>query len=385
MKFTGMQKFATTVALGISLLIAFQSPAAAQDSEISIGVLISATGPAAPFGIPERDAVDAIVKQLNADGGIKGKKIRVSVYDDATNPTESARGITQLIQKDKVVAIVGSTTGSGTLAAAPVAARNKVPVLAINGTVSVISKENAFFPWVFRALPGDLTNSDVLMQRAIAGGVKKIAIFYQEDAYGKNTADYLQELATKYKIEVTGVSAAAMNATDLTPQATKLRQGNPESVLMQVSAPSVGAAFVRAAKQVGLTGQLWAPIGLGQKSFIDASGPAGDGVRLVVLANWDDPTEELKPLGQLLRKYGKTPSGFGELIAANGILAIVEAIKKVDGQITGEAIREKLDTLCGVKFYTAGKVCYSPTNHDGWGADFLTTVEIRGGKFITLR
>ena len=112
------------IALGVAAStlagVSHLTPARAAEP-LRIGLLLSLTGPAAPFGIPERDSVEVLVNKFNADGGINGRKIELSVYDDATNPTEAARGATQLIQQNKVVAIIGSTTGSGTLAAAPVA------------------------------------------------------------------------------------------------------------------------------------------------------------------------------------------------------------------------------------------------------------------------
>ena len=373
-----------TLALVAACFVAWASAAQAAEP-IRIGLLLSLTGPAAPFGIPERDAIEILVKKINAEGGVNGRLIELSLYDEATNPTESARGATQLIQKDKVVAIIGSTTGSGTLAAAPVAMRYEVPMLAPNGTVSVTAKENKFYPWVFRTLTGDLTNTDTMLRRAVAGGAKRIGVFYQEDAYGKNTADFLQDLAKRNGYEIVGVASAPMNSTDLTPQATRIRNSNPDVVLIQASAPSLGAAFVRAARQIDIKAPLWAPMGLGQRAFIEGSGEAGNGVRLIVVANWDDPTPELAELGKLVRAAGKTPAGFGELIGVNGLVAIVEASKKVKGELTGKSLRDALETLCGVRSYSPGSVCYSPENHDGWSPDFLSTVVIRDGKFITVK
>ena len=372
---------ALIAATGASVL-----PAVARAADpIRIGLLLSITGPAAPFGIPERDAIEIIAKKINTEGGVNGRMIELKIYDDATNPTEAARGATQLIQNDKVVAIVGSTTGSGTLAAGPVAMRYQVPMLAPNGTIAVTAKSNQFYPWIFRTITNDIDNTKVMLERAIKGGAKKVGIFYQEDAYGKNTADYLQELAKKAGIEITGVAAGPMNSTDLTPQATRIRNAGPEVVLIQASAPAVGAAFVRAARQIGLTAPLWGPLGLGQKAFIDASGPAGDGVRLAIPVNWDDPAPELAQLGKLITSAGKTPSGFGELLGVNGLLAVVEAAKTIKGEISGKTLRDALERLCGLKTYTTSTACYSPENHDGWTGDILMTVEIRNGKFVTVK
>jgi branched-chain amino acid transport system substrate-binding protein len=378
--------FRLGVALAFITLATRPEPARAQASEpLRIGMLLSLSGPAAPFGIPERDAVEVLVRKFNNEGGINGRKIELSVYDDATNPTEAARGATQLIQQNKVVAIVGATTGSSTLAAGPVAMRYEVPMVAPNGTLAVTLKENKFYPWVFRSLSGDLTNTAVMFERAIAGGAKRIGLFYQEDAYGKNTADYLYELAKKANVTIVETATAQLKAIDLTSQATKIRNGNPDVVLIQASAPTLGAAFVRAARQVGLEAPMWAPIGLGQKSFIDASGEAGNGVRILLVANWDEPGAGLKELGKLMEAAGKPPQGFGEVIGSNALLAITEAAKTIKGEVTGRGLRDSMEKLCGIKTYSAGKLCFSPDNHDGWNGELLVSAEIRDGKFKNLK
>lgn len=361
------------------------SPAARAAEPLRIGLLLSLSGPAAPFGIPERDAIEALAKKINDEGGVAGRKIELSVYDDATNPTEAARGATQLIQQNKVVAIIGATTGSGTLAAAPVAMRYEVPVVAPNGTLAVTLKENKFYPWVFRSLSGDLTNTAVMFERAIASGAKNIGLFYQEDAYGKNTADYIAELAKKANVNLIETATAPLKALDLTSQATKLRNAKPDVVLIQASAPTLGAAFVRAARQVGLEAPLWAPIGLGQKSFIEASGDAGNGVRIVLLANWDEPGPGLQELGKLMNAAGKPPQGFGEVIGSNALLAITEAVKTIKGEPTGRTIRDAMEKLCGIKTYSEGQMCFSADSHDGWTGELLVSAEIRDGKFKNLK
>jgi branched-chain amino acid transport system substrate-binding protein len=291
--------------------------AAEEKAPLKIGLLLSLSGPAAPFGIPERDAVLALAAQTNAQGGVNGHPVQLFIYDDATNPTEAARGMRQLTMQEKVQAVIGSTIGSGTLAAGPIAAQAQVPVLAPNGTDAVVSKDQKFFPWVFRTLPSDTLIGEAFLKRALAGGAKKVALFYQEDAYGKGMHDRLDHDAAALGIELVASVSAPLSATDVTPQATRIRNAEPDVVLIQASAPALGASFVRAAKQVGLEAPIWAQGALAQQSFIDASGPAGEGVHLIMIANWADPTPELKGFADLLSAAGTPPQGFGEIIAAN--------------------------------------------------------------------
>jgi len=358
------------------------SSAFAEEKTLDIGMIFSLSGPAAPFGIPERDAAEIVAKDINDKGGVNGRAIRLHIFDDATNPTETARGVTQLVQKNKVVAILGATTGSGTLAAAPVAMRYEVPMLAPNGTVDIVDKGNRFYPWVFRSTTNDVINAQKMLDAFVSDGAKKLAILHEENAYGKAASDYIHEVAAKSGVTIVETVGAASKAIDLTSQATKIRNAGVDGVLMQVSSPALGGAFVRAAKQVGLNSPIIGPIGLGQKAFIEAAGDAGEGVRLVVVANWDAPAPEMEELGKLLVAADKPPRGFGELMATNGLLAVVAAAKSLHTEPTGKAIRDALENVCGLQTYSTGKLCYSADNHDGWGEDVPLLVEIRNGKFL---
>ncbi len=359
---------------------------AQQGETVKVGVLLSLSGPAAAFGIPERDIVKILADKFNAEGGVGGRQLELVFHDDQTNPTESARGATKLIQQDKVVAIIGPTIGSGALAMLPIAARAQVPVLAPVGTISVTAKQSGYFPWVFRTCPNDeLLVSASLEKIVLKGGYKRLAVMYQEDAYGKNSAAFAERFAKEHGIEIVTMASAPATAVDLSAAATRIRGANPDSVLLWTSTPAMGAAFVRAARQVGLTAPIVGSGALVQRSFVEAAAGAADGVTILAFANWDDPSPRLKALEALLRANGKTPSGFGELLTASGTLALVEAIRAVPGPVTGPALRDALERLCGPgNPYVDGKFCYTADSHEGFGADALRPVIIKDGRFRSL-
>ena len=364
--------------LALSLAAA---PALAQDGPLRLGLLLSLSGPAAPFGVPERDAIQALAAATNAQGGINGRPIELVIYDDATNPTEAVRGMRQLALQERVLAVVGSTIGSGTLAAAPIAAQAGVPVLAPNGTDAVISTDNAFFPWVFRTLPSDSLIGEALLNRALAGDVQRVALFYQEDAYGVGMHERLADEAEERGIEIVASVSAPLTATDVAPQATRIRNADPDVVLIQASAPALGAAFVRAARETGLEAPLWAAGALAQQSFINAAGEAGNGVNLVMIANWSDPTPALAELAALLNEAGTPPQGFGEILAANASHAFTAALSSIDGEVTPATLREALERTCDIESYGDGFTCYSADNHEGWTSEAMVSAVVRDGAF----
>lgn len=374
----------STVALAASVALPFGPAWAQGKAPIKIGVVFSLSGPLASVGVPQRDAVTAVAEDLNAKGGINGHPIQLVVFDDGTNPTEAARGATQLIQQDKVVAIVGPTSGSSALALGPVAARYKVPVSSNVASVPVISKKNAFYPWVFRGQPDDTVTTARMLQALVASGAKKIGVYYQEDAYGKFTADYVSEVASQHGLEVVDKVNSTLTATDLTAQATKLRNAGAEAIIVQVSPPALAASFARAAKQVGLKAPLWGGIGFGQRAFAEALGKDGDGIRAMLLGNWDDPTPELKKLADLLAAKGKSPAGFPEISSTNSFLHIVKALQ-ADPTATEDKLRANMEAVCDLKTFAASSACFSADDHNGWNDKTLVPAEIQGGKYKTLK
>lgn len=380
-----MKKFIISACTSVLALGLAVSGGAAQET-VKIGGIFSVSGPAAPFGIPERDIVEILAKSTNEEGGINGKKIEIIFCDDQTNPTESARCATKLIRQDGVSAIIGSTIGTGTLALMPVAMRAEVPVLAPVGTISVTDKEHAFWPWVFRIAPTDKVILSGIMERGVfKPGHKRFAVMYQEDAYGEAGMEYATKLSKEHDIEMVAAVAAPLTAIDLTAAATTIRNADPDVVLLQTSAPALGAAFVRAAKQVGLDAPIIGSGSLNQKPFIEAAGAAGEGVQVVSMGNWDDPSEKQKALGEILKAAGKEPKGYGELLSSTGYMAVTEAIRRIEGDVTGAKIRDALETICDFEdTFIDGKLCYSEDQHEGIFEDSLITVEIRDGKFLTV-
>jgi branched-chain amino acid transport system substrate-binding protein len=349
---------------------------------VKIGVLLSFSGPAAVFGLPERESIMALHKEITANGGAHGRQVDLVFYDDKTNPTEAARGATQLINDDKVVAIIGPGTGGGILAAGPIAERLKVPLLGPAGTVAITDKANSFYPWVFRVAINDQVGVSMLLESAVKAGTKRLGVVYQEDAYGKFGADYAQKLSTELGFKVVESIGAPYTATDLTSAATKLRNAEVDSVFLQISISSLGAAFLKAANEVGLKVPMYGNSGLSQKSFIEAAGPLGEGVRVLSIGNLPyDPTPPEQKLAALLVKAGQKPQGWGELVGGNGYMAVIAALNKIDGPVTGQKMRDTLEGLCDFETYSMGRGCFAKDKHDGWMADALVLTTIRDGKF----
>lgn len=371
---------------GISLAVAgmgLSTSTMAQET-VKVGVILSVSGPAAAFGIPERDTVQVLIDKYNAES--KGRKLEIVFHDEQTNPTEAARGTTKLIQQDKVQVIIGPTIGSSALAMMPIAAAAKIPVIGPNGTISITDRKNAFAPWYFRACPNDEMLVVEAMERGVfKPGHKRIAFMYQEDAYGKGSTAYAEKLAKEKGVEIVASVAAPGSAIELSAAATRIRNAKPDAVVLWSSTPAMGAAFVRAAHQVGLSTPIIAAGALTQRSFIDAAGAASEGVMLISLPHWDEPSPKQSKLESILLGAGKKPAGFGELLAATAVTALTSALEKVQGPVTGEKLRDALESLDKIDNpYVDGTFGYSKDSHEGFASDSLKTMVVKNGKFVGL-
>ncbi len=351
---------------------------------IRIGVVLSTSGPAASFGIPERDALVLAADHVNATGGVNGRKIELFHYDDKTNPTEAARGVTQLVSNHKVVAIVGPGTGGGALAAGPVAERLQVPLLAPAATIGVTDRKHSFFPWIFRIGVDDSKVVHGILTDMAKNGLKRVGIFHQEDAYGKAGADYARSVAADLGVEIVEVVSVPYNAIDVGAQVTRLRNARPDAVLLQAASTPLASAYVKTAEQIGLKAVTYAGAAMVQKTFVDSIGKAGEGIRVTSIGNLaHDPSPSEAKFAEVVKKAGRTPGGWMELIGSDAIMTIAAAAKKIPGEPTGPAMRDAIESLCNFEQYTRGKTCLSKDYHEVLNESSLVITEIRNGEFRT--
>lgn len=377
-------------AAAFALSATIMTGAAHAADPVKVGVLLSLSGPAAPFGIPERDIIKILIDKANAEGGINGHKLEAVYHDDQSNPTEAARGATRLIRQEKVQVILGPSTGSSTLAIASIAAQAKVPVLAPVATQSVTNASHAFFPWLFRVAPASAVTMAAMMEKVVfKPNIKKVAIMHQEDAYGKDEADLAEKMIkAKGGIEIVAIASAPLSATDLTPAATRIRNAEPDVVLLLTSAPAMGGAFARAAEQAQLKAPILGSLSINQKPFLDAAGKSAEGLMSVSLGNWFEPSDKQKALGKLLSEAGKEPAGYAEIIGSSAYVTLAEGMRRTQGEITGQKLRDAIEGICDFDgTYSDGKLCYAKDQHEGFGPDTVNIVKVQDGKWknVTLQ
>ncbi|TBH14679.1 ABC transporter substrate-binding protein, partial [Thermus thermamylovorans] len=170
----------------VALALALAVPAWAQ-GVIRIGVVVSATGPAASLGIPERNTFLMIQDLVDRAGGVAGRRVQFVILDDASDTTQAVRNTRRLVEEG-VVAIVGTTTTPASLGMIPVVAEARVPKISLAASKDIIHPVDAQRFWVFKTPQTEELMAQAIVADMVARGVRTVAYIGFNDAYGEGWA-----------------------------------------------------------------------------------------------------------------------------------------------------------------------------------------------------
>ncbi len=186
-----------TLALATVATVALAFSAKAQD--IKVGAVLSVTGPASFLGEPEEKTLKMYVDELNAKGGIKGRKIQLVTYDDGGDANKARTFATRLVEEDKVVAMVGGTTTGTTMAMVPVFEDAQIPFISLAGAVVIVEPVKR---WVFKTPHTDRMACEKIFDDMKKRGLTKIGMISGTDGFGKSMRDECVKVNARFGVEI---------------------------------------------------------------------------------------------------------------------------------------------------------------------------------------
>ncbi|CAM8655838.1 LivK ABC-type branched-chain amino acid transport systems, periplasmic component [Comamonadaceae bacterium] len=262
-----------SLAAGASALAGF--PAVhAQSEKIIIGQSAAFSGPAAQLGIQLHAGAKLFFDQLNAQGGIGGRSVEIRKLDDAYEPARCEENTRKLLEEDvsALFAYVGTPTS---VVALPLATKAKVPFIApFTGAMALRTPFNRYAFHV-RASYNDETALIVNQLRNV--GLTKVAVMYQNDAYGKAGLEGVQLALAKHNLKPVAIGTVERNSVDVAKAVETINAASPEAVV-QISAYTSCAAYIRAARKAGYGGGFYNVSFVGTQALADELGKFGAGV-----------------------------------------------------------------------------------------------------------
>ncbi len=368
----------------IALLVA--APALA---DIKVGIVVSATGPAASLGIPQRNTAALLPKT------IAGEKVEYIVLDDASDTTTAVKNVRKLIDEEKVDLIVGPSTTPNAIAINGPAVDAATPVISLAAAAALILPMDDKKKWGFKTPQDDSLMASAVVDHMAAKGIRTIALVALTDSYGQNWVNEMNKLVVEKNIKVVANESYQPTDPSLTAQALRVVAAKPDAILI-ASRGTPAVLPAKALKERGYAGPIYQTHGVANNDFLRLGGKDVEGsvvpVGPVLVATQLPDAHPSKKLAlDYVRVYegaqgaGSTTTFGAHLWDASLLMqaAIPDALKK--GKPGTAAFRAGLrDSLEGVKnlTITQGVMNMTPADHSGLDqrARVMVVVENGGGK-----
>lgn len=351
--------------------------------DIVIGVDIEMSGPAAVQGTAYKNAVELVRDQINEAGGVNGRKIKLVIQDNKSDPTESLQVAKNMITNDHVVAIVGGGSSPTTLSLADTVESDQVPTVSMGSSGAIVNPV-AKRQYLFKTPANTEVVIDRMLQDFTKRGVNTVGLLTVDNPYGAAGLAGFQKVAKEGKVKLVGTEKFQGTDKDFTAQVTKLVAKKPDAIVTWAIPPGAGIA-AKNIKASGFSGKAYFDAGAGAELFIKGAGDAAEGIYMVhptVLVANDAPSsapnaKQMKDFYEAYtQKYGDY-SGFASY-AADALHLIVGAIKAAGSTDAGQ-VRDALEhtTYDGI----TGVYHMTPKDHSGLHSDALSVLTVKDGKW----
>ena len=346
---------------------------------ILLGQSAAFSGPAAQLGIQMNAGTKAYFDHVNAQGGVFGRKIELRTRDDRYEGNLCVENTKKFIEEDKVFALISYVGTPTTVAALPVFTEARVPLVGpFTGAEALRSPVNRY---IFNVRASYYDETEKIVEQLVSTGNRKIAVFYQDDAYGQAGLKGVQIAMDKRNLKIAALGKVERNTVKVEDAVKAINATEPDGVVM-ISAYTSIAEFVRQMKKAGSTTQFHNVSFVGSKALSDALKDEGHGVAIsqVVPFPWSPSVPIVKEYQDIMTKAGNTDFNFSSLEGYLVARVMVEGLRRSGKDLTREKLVSALEGMNNVDLGDF-VVSFSPTNHSGSKFVDLTMIG-RGGKFL---
>ncbi len=380
--------FSKCLAIAAAMTISFTVLPFAAYAQVRIGVVLSVTGPGASLGIPEKNTVALMPKEIG------GKSVEYIMLDDASDATTAVKNIRKLTSEEKVDAVIGSTLSPNSLAMTEVAAESETPMISIAGLSRIVEPMDAKKAWVFKTPQHDGLMADAIAEHMAKSGIKSIGFIAQGDAYGEGWATEMTRAAGAKGVGIVANERFARTDQSVTGQILKLMATNPDAVMI-AAAGTPAALPEKTLRERGYKGVIYQSHGVANADFLRVGGKEVEGTFLpagpILVADQLPDSNPVKSVAlNYFNKYeaangAGSISTFGAHAWDAGLMlqsAIPEALKKAQPGTPAfrKALRDALENIKNLTV-THGIMTMTPTNHNGLDARGRVMVRIENGKW----
>jgi branched-chain amino acid transport system substrate-binding protein len=348
-----------------------------------IGAVFAVTGPASWLGEPQKNTVKMLEEQINARGGINGRMLEVIVEDNVGDEANTVLAFKKLVERHKVLAVIGPSRSGSVMAVKPLAERYKVPLISCAAAETIVKPVS---PWVFKTAQNDADAARKIFEKARTMGIARVAIMSSTDAFGTAGREQLKTIAPGYGITVAADETYGPKDTDMTAQLTKIKGTDAQAIINWSIVPAQ-TTVIRNRTQLGITIPLFQSHGFGNINYARAAGAAADGVlfpqgRILAVDTLPDDHPQKAVLMRYKQDYENTfktdVSAFGGY-AWDSLMLVVDALQAVGPDRA--KIRDHIENrknFVGV----SGIFSFSPDDHVGLDKEAFEMLVVKDAAFV---
>ncbi len=355
-----------------------------QAGTIKVGAIFAVTGGASFLGGPEARSAEMVVDEINKAGGINGDTIELILKDSGANPEKAISFAKQLIEEEKVLAIIGPSTSGESMKIKKIAEQGKTPLITCGAAAVIV---NPVASYVFKTPQKDSFAVKKIYAEMKKLGIHKIAVVAGNTGFGKAGKAQLVKIAPEFGIEVLDAETYDKKATDLSALVAKLMANKDIQAVVNWSIVPAQAIIVKNMRKAGWQVPLFQSHGFGNIKYVEAAGVAAEGIifpagRLLVA----DVLPDSDPQKTLLMKYKADYEGrYKEAASTFGghgydaMTILAEAIR-----IAGNDRAKVRDAIENLKNFpgTGGVFNFSPEDHNGLDINAFVMLTVKDGKFV---
>ncbi|MFI4902486.1 MAG: ABC transporter substrate-binding protein [Burkholderiales bacterium] len=359
-------------------------------ADITIGLMVSATGPTSAIGIPQRNTGEILPRMIG------GERVRYVSLEDGGDATRAVQNVRKLIEEDHIDALIGPSTTPNAFAILDIIAEHEVPMMATVGTATIAEPVDAKRRWVFKTTQNDDLIASALLAHMQRTGVRSVGMIGFNDPYGENWFKVFGAMADRAGIRVTAVERYARTDQSVTGQVLKLLAGHPDAILVAaVGGPAVlpqATLFDR-----GYKGRVYQTHAVATEDFIKLGREKVEGTILAAgpMLVIDEipagnPTKQVAQayIAAYAARFGGAPATFGANTWDAGLLlerAMPSALAaaRPGTEAFRVALRDALEKQREV-VGCQGVFNMSPTDHNGMDERARVLVTVRDGRFRLL-
>lgn len=378
----GIKRLITITALGM-MAINCHAETGVTDTTITIGMSAPFSGPNGAYGIDMRQTIQAYFDQINKSGGINGRKLDLVALDDGYETERTVANTKTLLKEKNAFALLAYYGSSPTTEAMnTVFGPAKVPLV---GTISGANtlreplNSNANGRYMFNVRASYADETEAIVNQLVSLGLKSIAVFYQNDGFGKSGLEGVTAALAKHKLAPSATATVERNSIDVQKAAEAIGKANPQAVVM-VTLYKPTAAFVKEMKRNNQNPMFMTLSPVGTEQLVQELGASarGIGISQVVPYPWNDVT----PVVREYQKLASKPGSYSYYGLEGYLMAktLVEGLKRTGKDLTRDKLVSSLEGMGNIDF-GGYRVNYSPNSRQGSRFVELTVVG-PGGKVL---